>query len=321
MDTAKHIQKQLSGVSGFSQSLGATRSLLRRQLWMWPVIAALLLGGVGWLVHRSVENAMRKNLAGGLTTILNADVEALRQWLKGQNEIARALARLPDLRPAVRELLTTTEQPDTASQLLHQSRALTEVRTRLAPFLENFAYSDFLVVSLSMRAVGAKGDAPINGLLDGYRAEFCRKVLNEGSSVSKPFHSTLLLPDADGQLKAGLPTMYAAAVIPDDNGKPLALLGLRIRPEADFTRILQTARFAASGETYVISNTGLLLSKSRFDSDLKRLGLLTDVADAQSILTRGSARPRREYDGRGTAVFEPLGAAVDEAGGEGRGRR
>src|SRR5262249_4911266 len=114
METAKHIQKQLSGVSGFSHSLGATRSVLRRQLWIWPVIAALLLGGVGWLVHRSVESAMRENLAGELTTILNADVEALGQWIKDQKAIARSLARLPELRPAVRELLTTMERPDAA---------------------------------------------------------------------------------------------------------------------------------------------------------------------------------------------------------------
>jgi hypothetical protein len=94
-----------------------------------------------------------------------------------------------------------------------------------------------------------------------------------------------LLPDVKGELKTGLPTIFAAAVIPDDAGKPLALLGLRIRPEADFTNILQTARYGYSGETYVISSTGLLLSESRFDSDLKRLGLLADVAGAQSILT------------------------------------
>lgn len=285
METAKHIRKQLTGVSGFSSSLGATRSALRRQLWIWPVIAAVLLGGVGWLVHRSVEDAMREKLAGELTTILNADVAALRLWTKDQEAIARSLARLPDLRPAVRELLTTAERPDASTGALLQSRALADVRTRLAPFLENFGYRDFFVVAPSMRVVGAKQDAPINNILEGDRAEFCKKVLKEGASVSKPFRSVFLLPDANGELKTGLPTIFAAAVIPDEEGKPLALLGLRIRPEADFTDILQTARYGYSGETYVISNTGLLLSESRFDSDLKRLGLLPDLADAQSILT------------------------------------
>jgi hypothetical protein len=112
MKTAKHIQKHLSGVSGFSRSLGPTRIALRRQLWIWPVVAALLLGGVGWLVHRSVENAMRENLAGELTTILNADVEALRQWTKDQTGIARALARAPLMQPAFKELRAIAARQD-----------------------------------------------------------------------------------------------------------------------------------------------------------------------------------------------------------------
>src|SRR5262249_37437913 len=146
--------------------------------------------------------------------------------------------------------------------------------------------------SPSMRVVAAKTDAPINNILESQRAEFFKKVLKDGASVSKPYRSPLLLPDANGELKAGLPTMFAAAVIPGEDGKPLALLGLRIRPEADLTNILHTARFGESGETYVISETGLLLSESRFDSDLKRLGLLADLADSQSILTVEARDPQ-----------------------------
>ena len=237
MNTGKHIQKQLSGVSRLSGSLGATRSALRRQLWIWPVIAALLLGGFGWLVHRSVEDAMREKLAGELTTILNADVQALRLWTKDQTAIARALARASVLQPAFRDLLAIAERPDTPPGALLQSRALADVCTRLAPFLENFGYIGFFVVSPSLRVVGAKQDAPINSVLEGYRAEFLKKVLKDGASVSKPFRSPLLLPDANGELKTGLPTIFAAAVIPDEDRKPLVFLCLRIRPEADFTDI------------------------------------------------------------------------------------
>src|SRR5207248_242637 len=99
------------------------------------------------------------------------------------------------------------------------------------------------------------------------------------------FRSTALLLDTKGELKAGLPTMFVAAAIPDERGKPLAVLGLRMRPEGEFTQILHTARFGDSGETYAFTESGLLLSQSRFDKDLKRLGLLADLPDAQSILT------------------------------------
>src|SRR3989442_593973 len=65
---------------------------LRRQLWAWPLIPAVILGGTGLLVHRSVERAMSKQRAAELTTILNADVEALRVWMVEQGRNAELLA-------------------------------------------------------------------------------------------------------------------------------------------------------------------------------------------------------------------------------------
>ena len=103
--------------------------------------------------------------------------------------------------------------------------------------------------------------------------------------MSKPFRSPLLLADEKGELRANLPTMFAAGPLRDESGKPIAALGLRIRPEDHFTRILQVVRFGQSGETYAFDRNGLLLSQSRFDDDLKQLGLLVDQPDSRSILT------------------------------------
>jgi serine/threonine protein kinase len=86
-------------------------------------------------------------------------------------------------------------------------------------------------------------------------------------------------------LRANLPTMTITGPLRDDKGKVIAALGLRIRPEDQFTRILQVVRFGESGETYAYDKNGLLLSQSRFDEDLKQLGLLVDQKDTHSILT------------------------------------
>ncbi len=284
-DTATHIRKNLTAAGGSSRSLGATRAALRRRLWVWPVLAALVLGGVGWWVQGAVEETMREDLAGQLTTILSADVEALRAWTKDQEAIARSLARLPSLRPLVRDQLAVAGRADAPAGALLQSRALADLRTLLGPFLENFGYVDFFIVSPQLRIVAARNDALINYAPEGYQRSFLEKVLKGPASVSRPFRATALLPDARGELKAGRPTMLAATAIPDEKGRPLAVLALRIRPEIQFTKIFQTARFGESGETYAFSETGLLLSQSRFDTDLKRLGLMTDLADSQSILT------------------------------------
>src|SRR4051812_338407 len=53
--------------TGTSQ-IQATRRFLRRQLWAWPVIAAVILGAVGWWVNRLVEDSMRDQRAADLNT-------------------------------------------------------------------------------------------------------------------------------------------------------------------------------------------------------------------------------------------------------------
>jgi hypothetical protein len=123
------------------------------------------------------------------------------------------------------------------------------------------------------------------------RQAFYNKVLHCGPSVSVPYRSKLLLPDEKGELKSGLPTMLAATRVTDDKNKPIAVLALRLRPEAEFTEILRTARFGKTGETYAFDRNGLMLSNSRFDDDLKAIGLLVDQPDSRSVLTLEMRNP------------------------------
>ncbi len=50
-------------------------------------------------------------------------------------------------------------------------------------------------------------------------------------------------------------------------------------------RILQVARNGATGETYAFNADGLMISESRFDDQLKQVGLLADLPGSQSVLT------------------------------------
>ncbi len=292
MNTPKQVCKRFSGMPGLSNTLNVTRSVLRRYWWLWPILAVVLLGGVGWWVNRSVEEAMRDKLAGDLKTILDADIEALKVWSADQEAIARSQARRRVLRPAVQELLLIDKGSDSSTVALLQSRALAEVRKLLSPTLENFGYVDFYVVSPSMRVVASNHDGLIRQALSGDRQDFVKSVLGGSASISRPFRSTMAFADAKGELRAGLPTMVVAAPVPDERGKPIAVLAFRMRPENAFTQILQTARFGESGETYAFDENGLLLSQSRFDGELKRLGLLPDLPDARSILTVEARDPQ-----------------------------
>jgi hypothetical protein len=140
--------------------------------------------------------------------------------------------------------------------------------------------------------LAADQDEAVGRALMGYRRQFFQKVLAGKPSVSIPFRSPLLLTDEHGELRANQPTMMTAAPIRDSKGATLAVLGLRIRPEEHFTRILQTARFGDRGETYAFDENGLFLSNSRFDEELKQLGLLADTPETRSVLTLEARDPQ-----------------------------
>src|SRR4051794_23954509 len=67
-----------------ASSLQATGRFLRRQLWVWPIIAAVLFGAAGWWVNRSLENALREQRSAELNAMVEASVTSLRVWMSEQ---------------------------------------------------------------------------------------------------------------------------------------------------------------------------------------------------------------------------------------------
>ena len=118
-----------------SLSLGSL--LLRKQLWVWPILAALLLGVVGRWISRSVETAMRERRVAELNTVLNADVAALRVWMTEQAIDAEFMAEDERILPAVNQLLeAAADNADPERALLFsagQSRAALSARAAAEP--------------------------------------------------------------------------------------------------------------------------------------------------------------------------------------------
>ena len=78
--------------------------------------------------------------------------------------------------------------------------------------------------------------------------------------------------------------MFAAAPIRNADGDVVAVLALRLDPQDDFSRILGVARMGETGDAYAFDSRGIMLTASRFDDDLKRLGLIPNSPDATTIL-------------------------------------
>ena len=300
-----------------SSYLARTQGFLRTQLWIWPLVAAVLLAFVAVTLRLKMEGVMKQQIASNLQVILNANAEALREWSANVKSDAESLASDDALVGRVTALARKIAPGPSAASLL-AAPELAALRAELNPWLERHGYAGFVVVDTNGVILASRHDQLV-GLTEppGSFEEF-RSALAGESRVTKPFPSLTLLPDASGKIRAGVPTIFVVAPIKSADGKVIAVLGLRIAPEKDFTRIIATARAGASGETYAFTQNGLLLSDSRFDDELRRFGLIPDSTDALPILSlelrnplvdlsKGKASPKRRSE-------QPLIWPVQEAG-------
>ena len=227
---------------------------------------------------------MKASLADELQVVLAADVAALKQWLASQRSNAQTAAASAARSDLAQKLIARAEREDTSPLALAQSPELAAIQASLKPWMESHGYVDFIITDRRQRIVGA-GQPDLIGKenLSRYR-EFLETALAGEATVSRPFPSLVLLADESGELRPNVPTMFAAAPLRGRDDRVFGVLAFRLRPESDFTRILNVARFGHSGETYAFDGTGVMLSNSRFDDDLKRMGLLPDREDSHSIL-------------------------------------
>lgn len=286
--TQTHIslKRKFSRSSVLRGSLAQAASSLRRKLWLAPLFTAIALAFGGRLLYQTIDASLQKKLAGELEAILNADLAALDLWLNVQCDVAQDRATNPELAAAVEALIDYAAQKPTGFELI-QSPLQNRVRGLLDSSLKNKNFNGYILVAQDGRIISAFRDELIGkqSKLLYPNQDFIDETLAGETTVSPPLPSAALLPDRSGRLRAGVPTMFACAPVANRQSKTIAAICFRLPPEEGFAKILDVARFGSSGDTYAFDEEGLLLTSSRFDPELKSLGLLPDTAEAESILT------------------------------------
>jgi eukaryotic-like serine/threonine-protein kinase len=252
--------------------------VLSRHLWIWPLTGAIVLGTVGWWVHRQVENTTRAELASRLQTLVRADVAALRLWFSEQEADARSFALDLRIQGAMQELVQLSREKPAASSLV-EAPAAKALQVHLMPLLEAQGYLDYVVVGTDRRIVASPHRYLVNRRTPPPYEMFLTTAFAGQLSVSRPFTA-----EPDPEQRSQGPTMFVAAPVTSTNGTVIAVLGLRMRPEQEFTKIFSVARMGESGESYAFDQTGMMLTRSRFEEELKAKGLIPNTPGSTAIL-------------------------------------
>jgi len=115
--------------SSVASVLLLTRGFLRTQLWVWPLVAALILTLIGIWLRVKMEDATKQQIADMLQTILNANNEALHSWSVTMKADAENLAADDRVRGLVEGLiLRTKSSPEIQAALLNGAAAFRPAR-------------------------------------------------------------------------------------------------------------------------------------------------------------------------------------------------
>jgi PAS domain S-box-containing protein len=294
------------------------------------LVVAFILAVLSWLALQEIDRRVAVANEDKLQSLLDATEQAYHSWFRQQQADVSIWAGTPEITGFAKALLSeysassrigvaavpsgspvapgqTQQYPQLLSSPLQPA-----LNDWLKPVLSFKAYQGYFIIApdgISLASSRQENIGTLN-LLWGHNG-FLEQVLAGHTMVSLPQMSDVPLPDAQGRLRPGLPTMFTAAPIRDEAGNTIAALAFHIDPDSDFTRIFTQTRIHA-GEGLAFNRKGLLISHSRFEEQLRLQGLLTDE---QGSMLNIDLRKRRDQRGQTQQVgfYQPMADGSEEA--------
>ncbi len=253
-----------------------TTSRFRKLEWlnglMIVVVVALIITASLWTVSRARES-LRSSVATKLTTVLQLETEAIRQWLKSEKQLAHVLASDSDL-------ATLLENKD-----LSQRTRL--ANSELATISKRLRNKTCLLMTTDGRIVSRSGESWLVESVDDIGLQFCDALATGKSTISQ----LLRVRSASNEQKF---VIVVAAPIKNENLETIGFLGIGHDLAVELTNLLLTSRSGISCETVAITPQGELISKSRFEGD-SPMDFFSEVHD--SAMSRRSASIATNLEG------------------------
>ena len=232
----------------------------------------------------AVKNEMEKNLSSELQSILQSNKDILRIWNQEKRSQINNWANSRNVRENIVSLSRLTAQENVSSDTILKTQELTELRRILGPVCNSHNYVGFVVFDSTGMQIGALLDAPVGQRELVKYSDFVKRSLGGETVVSLPFLSVTPLPTIHGQWKKKWPTMFVSAPVRNDFGEVVGVLSFRLRPEIEFSRIMEIGRVGESGETYAFEKSGMMISNSRFADQLINMQVIPADPDQMTML-------------------------------------
>lgn len=216
----------------------------------------------------SVEKETKQRIRDSLQTVLQTTVTTYQTWIEYRKRDALDLANTASLIEMTSNLLT--------AEGARKQQIMQSLREFLSPKLAREKDLGFFVISPQRINIGSMRDANLDNinLIHIQRQDYLDRAFN-GETLFIP---TLLsdVPLASSAVTDNERSLSIFVVSPiKRKNRVIAVLALRIKLNAFFTYVSDLAQLGDSGETYAFDKNGMLITKSRFDHQLRSSGLIS----------------------------------------------
>jgi len=240
---------------------------------------------IAWFGLKRHEQITLNNTKDLLETVRDATAESLHLFLDNKKSIIDYISQDDQLVVMVETLLALPVNKELiiANSVTSEIRKFHQIEQKILGDLGYFIINKDHISISSMRDenIGSKN------LISLQRPKLLQRVFNGETVFIPPIYSDVPI-NAHTELNEeynldNQPTMFIASPIKNADGDIIAVLAIRLDHGKQFSHLLHSGQIGQSGETYVIDSKGLLLSESRFESQLVTLGLIPE--NSSSILS------------------------------------
>jgi tRNA A-37 threonylcarbamoyl transferase component Bud32 len=291
--TAKLLTDSLRGAG--TSAAGKTVKFTRRRLLLAAVAALVVVAVAGLWSSHAVMESVNELIAANLQANLNVSATALTAWIENELALVRFWSGEATLRRIVEALLSGESGAagkESLQKLLAEGFTAEEVDGW------GVVGPDGVVLVADVKR--QRGNMAATAM-----APHLAKVFAGQSVFVPPLPIGDIVESTDRY--AGHSFMLTIAPVRNDDGAVIAALAFAIHPDGNFNRILSASRMGEIGDTYAFNREGLLISKSRFEADLRSFGLIPDDAGKDHL----PRIPIRDPGGDLSAGFTPTGRSED----------
>lgn len=267
-------------------------------------IFLLIVSLIAGRVLGKVEKQMRSDVGDSLQVVLRTVQESLRFWIKHRKEEIISKASHEIVLKATKELLAVPRNQE--ALLAHPAQS--DLRAFFRPYLDENNDLGIFVIPPDHISVASMRDVNVGviNLIAEQRPDMLARVFKGETLLVPPIRSDVPLPNSEGKMIHGYPTMFMATPLRGEDGSVIAVLTIRIDPGQNFSRVTQLGRIGNTGEMYAIDKNGIMVTESRYDDQLRRIGLIGSeergitsirISDPGGNMLEGfrSSRPANEW--------------------------